>query len=199
VEDVTEVDGYGQLLQLHRLLQDRVAGAAIPGALIGEFVRRVRELADDLGPYQVEEPDRHDGLRWDLPGRGLPLMPPYVIDERTESGLRGHVTLTRFFLGGGAAAHGGAHATLFDDVLGQVMKNGVAGVARTVSLRVNYRQITPIDVQLVFDATEDRTEGRKRWGSARLRDRSGLLLADAEGFFIQVGSEILPGGPPGRP
>jgi hypothetical protein len=69
------------------------------------------------------------------------------------------------------------------------MNHSQAGVARTASLTVNYRRITPLDVELRFEASRDRVEGRKRWGSARLYDPSGALLSDADALFL----ELLPG------
>jgi acyl-coenzyme A thioesterase PaaI-like protein len=117
------------------------------------------------------------------------MLPPYFIDEETESTLSGRVTFTRFYLGGNGAAHGGAHPLLFDDVLGRVMNHHQPSIARTAFLKVNYRRVTPLDVELSFEATRDRVDGRKRWGSARLFDSSGALLSDAEGLFLQ----LLPG------
>jgi len=94
------------------------------------------------------------------------------------------VRFTRFYLGGNGAAHGGAHPLLFDDVLGRVMNHSQPGVSRTASLTVNYRRVTPLDVELRWEASRDRVEGRKRWGSARLLNAAGELLSDAEGLFI---------------
>ena len=39
-------------------------------------------------PHQVPEPDRIDGWRPDLPGRGHPLLPPYFIDDETDDADR---------------------------------------------------------------------------------------------------------------
>jgi len=169
-----------------RQVQDRFAGAALPPEVAKDVTERLLELADLLALHQVAEADRHDGWRPDLPGRGLPMMPPYVLDEEGEGSLRGRVTFTRFYLGGNGAAHGGAHPMLFDDVLGRVMNHHQRGVARTASLTVNYRRITPIDVELTFDATRDRVDGRKRWGSARIYDPSGAVVADCTALFLQL-------------
>jgi acyl-coenzyme A thioesterase PaaI-like protein len=182
-------DGFAAAYAAQRLVQDRFAGAALPPGVAAAVTRRLQELADLLGEHQVPEADRHDGWRPDLPGRGLPMMPPYVLDEEGAASLRGRVTFTRFYLGGNGAAHGGAHPMLFDDVLGRVMNHHQPGVARTVSLTVNYRRITPLDVELSFEATRDRVDGRKRWGSARLFDPSGAVVADCDAFFLQ----LLPG------
>lgn len=186
--------GGAEFAALHtaqRLLQDRLTGAALPPELAKDVTEQLLDLADLLREHQMAEPDRIDGWRPDLPGRGHPLLPPYVIDEEGDGTLGGRVTFTRFHLGGNGAAHGGAHPLLFDDVLGRVMNHNQPGVSRTASLTVNYRRITPLDVELRWTASRDRVEGRKRWGSARLFDPADQLLSDADGFFLQ----LLPGQP----
>ena len=182
---------FAALHSAQRLVQDRLAGAALPAGLAKDVTEHLLDLADLLAAHQMAEPGRIDGWRPDLPGRGHPLLPPYVIDDETESTLSGRVTFTRFYLGGNGAAHGGSHPLLFDDVLGRVMNHHRKGVSRTAALTVNYRRITPLDVELRWEASRDRIEGRKRWGSARLIGPDGSLLSDAEGLFLQ----LLPGQP----
>ena len=180
---------YAELHRAQRLLMDRLTGAVLPPAQAKELTAQLLDICDLLDPRQVSEHDRFDGWRPDLPGRGHPLLPPYFVDEETESTLTGRVTFTRFYLGGNGAAHGGAHPLLFDDVLGRVMNHHQPGVARTAALTINYRRVTPLDVELRFEASRDRVDGRKRWGSARLLDESGTLLSDASALFLQ----LLPG------
>jgi hypothetical protein len=179
-------DEFAELHRAQRLLQDRLSGAALPPETAKEVTERLLDLTELLGAHQAPEAERFDGWRPDLPGRGHPLLPPYFVDGEDESSLSGRVTFTRFYLGGNGAAHGGSHPLLFDDILGRVMNHHQPGVARTAGLTVNYRRITPIDVELRFDATRDRVEGRKRWGSARLFDPAGLLVADCEALFLQL-------------
>jgi hypothetical protein len=184
--------GGAEFAELHiaqRLLQDRLTGAALPPEIAKELTEQLLDICDLLAEHQMAEPDRVDGWRPDLPGRGHALLPPYFIDEETDSTLSGRVTFTRFYLGGNGAAHGGSHPLLFDDLLGRVMNRHQPGVCRTAYLTVNYRRVTPVDVQLRFEASRDRVDGRKRWGSARLFDGSGNVLSDADGLFIQ----LLPG------
>jgi hypothetical protein len=182
---------YAALHHAQRLLQDRLAGAAVPPALAKDLTEQLLDISEMLVDHQMAEPDRVDGWRPDLPGRGHPLLPPYFIDDEGESTLSGRVTFTRFYLGGNGAAHGGAHPLLFDDVLGRVMNHHQPGVSRTAFLKVNYRRVTPLDVELRFEASRDSVDGRKRWGSARLFDQTGTLLSDAEALFLQ----LLPGQP----
>lgn len=180
-------DGYRALLSAQRLLQDRVAGAVLPADIVATVTEQISELAGFLSAYQAPESQRWDGWRPDLPGRGHPLLPQFIIEERNDSMMRGRVTFTRFYLGGNGAVHGGAPPLLFDDLLGQVVNRHHAdGVARTAYLKVNYRSIGPIGEQLYFDATVDKIDGRKRWGSARLVNGQGQLVADAEGLFIKL-------------
>ncbi len=115
---------------------------------------------------------------------------PAIIEEETEACVRGRVTFRRFHLGGNGAAHGGTLPLFFDDVLGR-LSNGVdRRVARTAYLHTNYRRITRVGVELHFEATVDRIEGRKRWASGRLFE-GDQLVADAEGLFV----ELRPGQP----
>jgi hypothetical protein len=69
------------------------------------------------------------------------------------------------------------------------MNHGQKGISRTAYLTTNYRRVTPLDVELRFEASRDRVDGRKRWGSARLFAPDGVLLSDADGLFLQ----LLPG------
>jgi acyl-coenzyme A thioesterase PaaI-like protein len=179
---------YGELIAAQRLLQDRVAGAVLPHELMTTVTAKLSELATMLADYQAPEAERWDGWRADIPGRAMPLLPPYVIDERGKGELRGRVTFTRFYLGGNAAAHGGSHALLFDDVMGH-LSGQAGGMSRTASLTVNYRRITPLDVELTLDCRLDSIDGRKRFISARLYNPAGEVVADSDGMFLR----LLPG------
>ena len=174
-----------------RLLQDRLTGAALPAELERQVADTLTELNELLASHQVAEGARYDAMRVDLPGRGHPLLPPYVVDEVRTGAIRGRVTFSRFHLGGGAAVHGGVAPLLFDDVLGRVANDGYDTTARTAYLKTDYRQVTPLDVELFWDVSLDRVEGRKRFATGRLTDAGGAVLAEAQGLFI----ELLPGQP----
>jgi hypothetical protein len=191
VAEVRGGDEYVELIRLQRLVQDRVAGATYPGDALHEVTEKLRELSEYLLPLQATEPERWDGWRADIPGRALPIMPPYYIDEVAADvqSLRGHVTFTRFYLGGNAAVHGGAHTLLFDDMMGHITGRQKDGISRTAYLKVNFRKITPIDVELTFDVTLDKVDGRKRWLTGRLYNPAGEVVSDAEALFLR----LLPG------
>jgi len=177
---------FGRLIAAFRRLQDVVVQIDGPGDAVGRAADDVEKLAASLGKWQVDEWERCAGRRPDLPGRGHPLLLPHTIDERTDTSVRGRVVFTPYYLGGNRAAHGGTVPLLFDEVLGMLV-NATAPPppARTAYLTVNYRAVTPIDVELRLEATIDRQEGRKTWATGRLHD-GDRLVADAEGLFVKL-------------
>ena len=177
---------FGPLLEIMREVQDRFVGSLLPTEVEVELTSKLTEFADILGKYQVGESARVDGRRPDLPGRGSLLIPPWLIEERTETTIKGRVTFRRFHLGGNGAAHGGTLPLLFDDLLGKVVNHEQPGVARTVNISIDYRRITPIGEELLVDGRLDKIDGRKRWASARLKNAAGELLADTTALFIEL-------------
>ncbi len=184
-------EAYAALAAERRRLADLLSGAVLPDQLAHEITERFADISRLVDGHQAPEQDRVDGWRPDLPGRGHPLLPPYVVDEHTANGLRGRVSFGRYHLGGGGAAHGGTPPLLFDDLLGRVVNQGMATVARTAFLRTDYRRIVPLDVDLRFEATLDGVEGRKRWASGRLTGPDGAVLCEATALFV----ELRPGQP----
>jgi acyl-coenzyme A thioesterase PaaI-like protein len=193
--NVVDVPGRGgepfaRFVDLFRTLQDKVIASNPPEGVWDEAAAQVQAAIDLLTPWAAPERQRPAGSRIDLPGRGNPMLVPFLWDEITPERTRGRVTFRSFHLGGNGAAHGGTLPLLFDEVLGRAVNTGFEHVARTAYLKVNYRKITPLDVELQVEASVDRVEGRKRWASARLFDDE-TLLADAEGLFV----ELRPGQP----
>lgn len=184
-------DAFAALHLAQRRFNDLLSGAAPSDDLVERITAELASFADELVEQQVREGLRLDGWRGDLPGRGHPFLPPYTITAETDTTLTATVRFTRFYLGGNGAAHGGSQPTVFDDLLGRCVNNAQEGVARTAFLKVNYRKITPIDVDLTAEVSVDRVEGRKRWCSGRMWDPSGELLCDCEALFLA----LLPGQP----
>jgi acyl-coenzyme A thioesterase PaaI-like protein len=181
---------YSRFAELFRNLQDKVVVANPPEGHWDEASDLVQAVIDVLDPWEAPERQRPAGSRIDLPGRGNPMLVPFLWDEVSAGHASGRATFREVHVGGNRAAHGGTVPLLFDEVLGRVANAGFPNVARTAYLTVNYRNITPIGVELQVDASVDRHEGRKRWVSGRLFD-GDTLLADAEGLFV----ELLPGQP----
>lgn len=182
---------YERLLAAQRVVQNQLSGATPPPEVAAKLADALQAVSDLLAQHQSDEAGRWDGGHPEIPGRGAPLSPPYVIDERTPTRWRGRVTFGRFYLGGNGAAHGGSQPLLFDDLLGGLANVQMSLPARTAYLKVNYRRITPIGVELTFEVNLDRIEGRKRWLTGQLYTPDGKIACDAESLFV----ELRPGQP----
>ncbi|TVT21953.1 PaaI family thioesterase [Amycolatopsis acidiphila] len=177
------------MIEALRSLQARVTGAAPPPETVTDVAEALEKLAATLEPFTVGERDQIAGHRGDLPGRGQAMSPVLHVDEWDGAHVLGRITFSRFYLGGNWAVHGGAIPLAFDEVLGRLASTGRTA-ARTAYLHVNYRKITPIEVELRVEAKVDRVEGRKRFLTGALYDGEHLT-ADAEGLFV----ELRPGQP----
>ena len=184
-------EGLAHALEQLRDVQDLFASTRPPDDTLEAVAARLRDAAALLRPWTAPEADVRLGHRPDLPGRGNPLLPPFVVDGETRDSIHGRVRFTPYFLGGNGAAHGGTLPLFFDDILGRLSNAHGRSRARTAFLHVNYRMITPIGPELRFHAALEREEGRKRFVSGWLRDADDALLADAEGLFVV----LLPGQP----
>jgi acyl-coenzyme A thioesterase PaaI-like protein len=182
--------GYGELITATRDYLDALAAARLESGEAARMADQVRRVTAALQQRAGDEDTSLLGTRLDLPGRGHPLLLPFVVDEWGDEAARGRVVFGRFHVGGKGAAHGGTLALLFDEILGRLASSGGRPVGRTAYLHVNYRHVTPIDRELHLDATLDRIEGRKRFVTGRLR-HGATIVADAEGLFV----ELRPGQP----
>jgi len=180
---------FGRMIEALRLIQERITAASPPDAVVAETAGVLEKLAATLGPYEVDESRQIAGRRMDLPGRGQALVPVLDIDDWDVQHVRARVTLGRFYLGAGGAAHGGVLSLIFDEMLGRLANTGRTR-SRTAFLHVNYRNITPIGPELRVEAHVDRVEGRKRFLTGAIY-HDGTLTAAAEGLFV----ELKPGQP----
>ena len=177
------------MIEALRLVQERITAASPPDQVVTETADVLEKLAATLGPYEVDESRQIAGRRMDLPGRGQALVPVLDIDDWDVQHVRARVTLGRFYLGAGGAAHGGVLSLIFDEMLGRLANTGRTR-SRTAFLHVNYRNITPIGPELRVEAHVDRVEGRKRFLTGAIY-HDGTLTAAAEGLFV----ELKPGQP----
>ena len=168
-----------------RVFLDQVAGAAIDEAVASELAGDLRRWTERLTPMQAEEEGRMFGRVQDAPGHGQVLCPAFVIDHQDATSLSARVTLGNYHHGAHDAAHGGAIALLFDEILGLPANADVVRMARTAYLHVNYRSITPIGKELRATARVTSADGRKRFVRGELRD-GDTLCADAEGLFVEL-------------
>lgn len=166
-------------------------------------VRAALDLARALRPHLTGAPRKrwyeldpegrnHTGLSFEMlsPVRGLlnPVAPPLKIEfgERADGtrSVVGRTRLSQVYEGPPHGVHGGIVAALFDEILGSAQ--GLApppGV--TAKLDVAYRQLTPVDEELRFEAWV--TENRGRRVHIRGTCHAGeTLTATAKGLFMRV-------------
>jgi acyl-coenzyme A thioesterase PaaI-like protein len=177
------IEQWGQLIARYREMADALAASRPPIEVMAAVGDQLAAISAELTAYQSPERIRFAGRSPGLPARGHPYLPAFEVDERRPDFVRGRVTFGPLFLGGNGAAHGGSPAVLFDDILGVLVATYAQAWSRTATLTVNYRQIAPVDTELVVEASVDRREGRKIWATARLL-LGDALVTDAAGLFI---------------
>jgi acyl-coenzyme A thioesterase PaaI-like protein len=177
---------YGRFIDAVRKLQDHARAVDAPDEVITEAADTLEELSALLSPYDADEWASPSGRRMDLPVRGNILTVP-LWSRKTEDGrIEGTARFARFHLGRNGAVHGGSLGMLFDTVLG-LTASVLSGTPRqrTAYLKINYRNIVPIEKEVQFDAGIDRVDGRKIFVSGRLTD-GDTLLAEADALFVKL-------------
>ncbi len=183
-----EADAFDGLVGALRTAQDNTAGARPPIEVANECAELLSAVAAKLAPYQVDEDSQYFG-HLEAEGSGQSMRPVLAVDELTDTDIRGRVTVTRFFLGAGGAAHGGILALLFDTWLGQ-LANRNQTPARTAFLHVDFQAIAPLDTEVILYGRVDRVEGRKRFVSGRL-SYGDTVCCTVTALFV----EMRPGQP----
>ena len=180
-----EIAEYGTLIDSAREALDLLAGAR-PTV---EAMRELRELVAGstriLGDHQVPEDESVYGRLSALPSRGQLMTPLYEILELANERIVARVRFGRAFLGGGAAAHGGTIPLLVDELFGVLINASTTKYARTASLKVDYRAVTPLDEDLVFEGRVDSVEGRKMFLVGELR-RGDVVCAETSCLFVKL-------------
>ncbi len=163
--------------------------AAARHALDGPERRRWYEVPLDEIDAEFEARLRAEAFDHSLfRGPANPLAPPLVVStEDDDEGplVVGSVRLDRSREGPPERLHGGYLAGLFDDVLSGVPSLVEMGPTVTARLAIRYREATPLDVDLRFEARVVRHSGRRLVARAR-------CLAPATG--VEAAGEAGPGG-----
>jgi acyl-coenzyme A thioesterase PaaI-like protein len=177
---------YGRFIDAVRKLQDHARAVDAPDEVITEAADTLEKLSALLSPYGADEWASPSGRRMDLPVRGNILTVPIGSRKTDDGRIEGWARFARFHLGRNGAVHGGSLGMLFDTVLG-LTASVLTGSRRqrTAYLKVNYRNIVPIEKELQFDAGIDQLDGRKIFVSGRLTD-GDTLLAEADALFVKL-------------
>lgn len=181
---------YGRFIDAVRTLQDHARAADAPDEVITEAADLIEKVSELLAPFDADEWSSPSGRRMDLFVRGniltVPMSAKKVLDGEGPARIEGWARFARFHLGRNGAVHGGALGLLFDTVLG-LAASVLTGTPRqrTAYLKVNYRNIVPIEKKLQIDAGIDHVDGRKIFVSGRLTD-GGTLLTEADALFVRL-------------
>jgi len=180
-----EVRAYEQLLHNLHDVQNRLASMRMDRGTVEEIAADLEKWRDRLDPLVTDESNQVNGRVLQLPVRGHAMLPQLVVSHRDHERLEGTVTFGRWFMGGGMAAHGGAVTLMFDEALGNLAGLAAGGMTRTAYLKVDYRALTPIDVELTTHVWVERIEGRKLYLRGELR-HGDVVCAEAEGLFLKL-------------
>lgn len=177
---------YHRFIESVRRLQDHARAVDAPDDVISEAADRLEELSALLAPFDADEWHSPSGRRMDLPMRGNLLTVPMNARKTDDGRIEGWARFGRFHLGRNGAVHGGSLGMLFDTVLG-LTAAWLSGSRRqrTAYLKINYRNIVPIEKELRFDAGIDSDEGRKIFVSGRLFD-GDTVLTEADALFVRL-------------
>ncbi|HKI43624.1 MAG: PaaI family thioesterase [Mycobacterium sp.] len=177
---------YGRFIEAVRKMQDHARAVNAPDEVITEAADLLEKVSALLSPFDADEWRSPSGRRMDLPARGNILTIPMSARKTDDGRIQGWARFARFHLGRNGAVHGGCLGMLFDTVLG--LTAAVLTESRrqrTAYLKIDYRQIVPIEKELQFDAGVDRVDGRKIFVSGRLTD-GDTLLAEADALFVRL-------------
>ncbi|OBJ55549.1 PaaI family thioesterase [Mycobacterium asiaticum] len=177
---------YGRFIDAVRRLQDHARAVDAPDAVITDAADRLEKLSALLAPFDADEWQSPSGRRMDLPVRGNILTVPMEARKTEDGRIEGWARFPRFHLGRNGAVHGGALGLLFDSVLG-LTASWLTGSRRqrTAYLKINYRNIVPIEKELQFSSGIDSVEGRKIFVSGRLTD-GDTVLTEADALFVRL-------------
>ncbi|GAB3200751.1 PaaI family thioesterase [Nocardioides hungaricus] len=147
------------------------------------LAREVDALTRSIGAAGAPGAEPLAGHVESAPGRAHPILPQVHVDHRDDVLIRGRVVFSEFFHGAGRAAHGGAIALLFDEVLGRQVNSRTTAHCRTAYLHVDFRQLALVGAEHVIESRLDELDGRKQFASGRLW-RDDVLVAEARGLFV---------------
>jgi len=95
------------------------------------------------------------------------------------------VTIPGTFDGHPGYLHGGIIATLLDETMSKAVR-ALGLTAMTRKLEIDYRRPVPSKKPIRMEGRVIRSEGRKHWAEAMIRNADGIVLAHGEGLFIEL-------------
>lgn len=187
-----------ELVELTRTLRnilDKSVKLNAPLEVLQQLVRQAEQLDQKMEDFAKVRPlaahnseFRPDDVAWSSPyspvvGRANPISPPMHL-VLTEDKAVGTVTFGDIYEGPPNCVHGGIIALTWDHVMALAnMLTNARGP--TAYLHVQYRNPSPLNSELRFEAWIDRVEGKKIFtrGACYCGD---TLVTEAEGLFINT-------------
>jgi acyl-coenzyme A thioesterase PaaI-like protein len=180
--------GYGELIAQLRKLIDAATMTGAPDSEIEAATGHIAAATRSLSRRVAESALFPAGHRFDLPGRGHPMLVPLHIDALSADTMLGHLRFTSAHMGHAGIAHGGFVALVFDELFG-VFPSRLDPPARTAAIAINYRAGSPVDVDLQVEAHLLGIEGRKVRAQGVLR-HGDKITAEGQALFVQPRQSI---------
>jgi acyl-coenzyme A thioesterase PaaI-like protein len=186
IKPTTAPPEMGRFMTAMRRLQD-IAVSTDPDAMLwDDAAATLEDLCARLEDHRAPAGAAPAGRVLELPGNGHPLMPPWQVSESRADEVTMRGRFSRFHVGGNGAVHGGVLPLFYDWHFGMVVSAAGRPDSRTAYLHVDYRRITPTDVDLTARAWIHQVEGRKLFVRAEMTDGDGNVLSEAEGLMIKL-------------
>jgi acyl-coenzyme A thioesterase PaaI-like protein len=183
--------GFARFLTAMRRAQDLAVSAAPDSDTWDRAADAAEELVGLLDEFEAPEGVGPANRVPTLPGAGSLLMAPYRVTKFDAEAVEMTVQFSRYHVGGNYAVHGGVLPLMFDSMFGMVIHATGRPISRTGFLHVDYRKVTPIDMELTVRGWVREAQGRKAFVNAEMRDPEGDVTAEAHGLMIR----LLPGQP----
>ncbi len=190
--------GKRKLAQALRELNHLVVCSDAPAPELLEAAQRIDQALALLKPYgartfferfkdgdYVARPEVYADRAW-ITGQSNPISPLAILEEESER-VTAKVCFENGYVGAPGWVHGGAVASVFDQLMGFVLiLDGTPCV--TAELTIRYHHPTPSHQDLVFSAWAEREEGRNVYLRAHCH-RGDQHTATAEAIFVRLNPE----------
>lgn len=178
--------GYAALVDELRDMLDRAVTSAPSDAESRELRMLVQRVSAELDKSRVSPERAWAGRRPDLPAGGHAARVPWVVEAQGVSTLLGSVTFRLAQGGSNGVVHGGAIASLFDEVMGRLVNAEGSAVARTAEITVRYSNPTFVGTPHMLEAERVSTVRRRILATARMKNEDGVVTAEASGVFVRL-------------
>jgi uncharacterized protein (TIGR00369 family) len=122
-------------------------------------------------------------------GPGNPVGLKLTFSRQEDGSVVSESTAGENYEGPPGYLHGGIIATLLDEAMSKANRaRNVTAVTR--QMQVEYLRPVPSRAPIRILGRVQRSEGRKHWTEAEIRDANGIVLAQASGLFIAIRPNI---------